>query len=138
MIKHKLTLKREYVEDMYEIYPNAFYVKEVNTQKKITTNFIKLMKRNPETQKWIVKNLGMTYLWYLHLLTNTINYDNEVDFSELREIWVKEWMLKVVRKKLIDSNVVAKKGKRFYLNPMVAIKWETIDPEISNLFANNK
>lgn len=135
MKKYKLSVKKEHLQDLYEMYPASFDVKELKSRKKVQDNFIKLMKKNINTQKWIIDNLGMAYVWYLHLLTNTLNYDNEVDFSELKELWVKDWMLKVVRKRLIDSNVVAKKGSRFYLNPMVAIRWETIDPEIVKLFS---
>lgn len=57
MKKRKLSLKKEYLQDLYETYPNAFDVKDITTHKKINNNFIKLMKKNIEAQKWIIENL---------------------------------------------------------------------------------
>lgn len=57
MTKYKLSVKKEHLQDLYETYPESFDVREIKPQKKISANFIKLMKRNLETQKWIIKNL---------------------------------------------------------------------------------
>ena len=134
MLKHELKLKKEFIKDLYETYPNAFEIKEKKVRVKNNINFIKLMKRDIETQKWIIENLGVTYIWYLDLLINWLMYDNLLDFWELKKLWIKEWMIKVVRKKLIDWNIVKKRWRNFYLNPMIAMKWEALDPEIINLF----
>jgi hypothetical protein len=57
MKKHKLKLRKEYIEELSEIYPNAFDVVDQNIKIINNNHFIKLMKKSTETQKWIIKNL---------------------------------------------------------------------------------
>lgn len=133
-IKHKLILRKEYLQDLYEIYPNAFDIKETTIKINYDKWFIKFMKKTEEWQKYILNNLWVTYIWYMNLLINSLDYDNKVDFSELLRIWVKEWMMKVARKKFIEHDIIKKQGSFYYLNPMIAIKWETINPNLLNLF----
>lgn len=134
MTKHNLILKKEYKQDLYETYPNAFEVKEASIRIKNNINFIKLMKKDPAMQKWIIKNLGMTYIGYLTILIDSLDYSNKLNFEYLKELGVKEWMIKRTKKILVQANIVKKKDGVFYLNPNIAVKWETLDPEIINLF----
>jgi hypothetical protein len=56
--KIKLKLKDEFLKDLYEIYPNAFDKIEHTTKIKYeNNNFIKLMKKTIEGQKWIIENI---------------------------------------------------------------------------------
>ena len=132
--KIKLVLKQEYLEDLYNTYPNAFEKKEKTI--KINNNewFIKLMKRTHKWQEFILKNLWVTYIWYMDLLLNSMDYDNKVDFWELRRIWIKEWMIKVARKKFLEHNIIKKVWSSFYVSPWIALKWEKMNPDLITLF----
>ena len=133
--KVKLKLKPEYIEDIYNTYPNAF--NKVEHTIKINyknNNFIKLMKKTVEWQKFIIDNIWITYLWYMNILLDTLDYDNKLDFKYLKQVWIKEWMIKICKKKFIEHNIVKKHLSYFYLNPEIAIKWEKINPLLLDLF----
>ncbi|MBT3853308.1 hypothetical protein HOF65_04970 [bacterium] len=54
----KIEIKKEYIEELSEIYPNAFEIKEKNIKVKSNLNkFYKKMIREKEYTKWIIKNL---------------------------------------------------------------------------------
>lgn len=132
--KIKLKVKQEYLEDLYSTYPNAFDIEEKVVKISYDKWFIKYMKRTIEWQKIILDRLWVTYIWYMDLLLNSMDYDNKIDFSELRRIWVKEWMIKVARKKFIENDIIKKSWKNFYINPIIAIKWDKINPDLLELF----
>ena len=50
--KSKLILKPEYLEDLYNTYPNAFESQESKVKIKYDNQFIKLMKKTIEWQKY--------------------------------------------------------------------------------------
>ena len=68
------------------------------------------------------------------VLLNEMNYDNQVDFKLLKFKWVSDSMIKVCKKKFIDAWMVRKYGWSFSINPEIAIKWETINPNLKDIF----
>jgi len=135
----KIEIKKEYIEELSEIYPNAFEIKEKNIKVKSNLNkFYKKMIREKEYTKWIIKNLWITYIWYLEILLQSLDYENRVKFETLSELWIKPWMLSVVKKKFIESEIIKKYQGDFYISPMIAIKWEKINPDLINIFTNLK
>ena len=54
----KLEIRKEYVEELSEIYPNAFEIKEKNIKVKPGLyNFYKKMIREKKYTQWIIVNL---------------------------------------------------------------------------------
>lgn len=88
--------------------------------------------------KWlydaILDKLWFAYLWYFTVLLNSMNYDNQVDFSELKFKNVSDSMIKVCKRKFIEIWFIKKYWKMYYVNPKIAIKWETVNPNIIELF----
>ena len=125
----------ECIHEIHEKFPEAFWIKEdvikVYSQR---DNFCKFMQNPLEIQKYLLDKIGITYLWYLELLINTLNYDGIIDFKALKRLWIKQWMIDTCKKKLIDSWIVKKFDGDFYRDPKIAVKWETVNPNLYNLF----
>ena len=115
-------------------YPEAFEIKEIPIKIKLDTSFIKLMHINKSYYDHILKKLWFAYLWYFTVLLNDMNYDNQVDFKMLKFKNVSDSMIKVCKKKFIDVWIVKKYWWSFYVNPKIAIKWETINPILKDIF----
>lgn len=94
----------------------------------------KCFQHKIDVQKYLLNEIGITYLWYLNLLLNTLTYDNTVDFRALNRLGIKQWMIDVCKKKLISKWVIKKYKGDFYMSPDIAIKWEKINPDIKKLF----
>lgn len=126
--KVKLKVKDEFLKELYETYPNAFEIKEKTIKIKQLETFTKLMTLHINKKKQIVEELGVVYYGYFSLLVDTMSYSSKVDFNDLLLLWIKPWMIKVFRKKWLDFWLFKKIDKSFYVNPIYALKWDTINP----------
>ena len=132
--KRKITLRQDAKEFLKQNNPEYFEIKEVPIKVKSESSFIKLMHINKSYYDDIIKELWFAYLWYFTVLLNSLDYDNKVDFIELQRKWVKPWMISVCKKKFIYMGMIKKDWNNFYVNPKIAIKWETVNPNIIELF----
>ena len=87
-----------------------------------------------EIRNKIIEQVWITYLWYLNILLDTLDYSNRIEFWVLKQLWISESMIKVVRKKLRDNDIVKKVWFIYYLNPKIAVKWDIIPVIVENLF----
>lgn len=134
----RIKLKNEYVKDLYDTYPDAFEFKESNPFSKYNNNnFIKYYQMKNIERKYIIQKIWVTYMWYMTMLFDTLDYSNRVDFWYLKEIWISDWMIKVIRKKLKDSWFIKKVWYNFYLDPKICMKWESLPPFVASLFDNH-
>lgn len=135
-LKWKIKLKKEYIDDLYQTYPNAFTLEHKWDIKKNNwnNNFIKLVQMKIEIRNKIIEQVWITYLWYLNILLDTLDYSNRIEFWVLKQLWISESMIKVVRKKLRDNDIVKKVWFIYYLNPKIAVKWDIIPIIVENLF----
>lgn len=133
-VKRKIVLRDEALQYLKQNNPEAFETKEYTVKVKSDSNFIKHMQHNPHYSKFILEQLWATYLWYLYILYDSLTYENIVNFNVLKETWVKQWMLDICKRKFKEANIVKKHNWYYYLNPAVAIKWESINPNVIELF----
>lgn len=129
-----MTLRDDARDFLKQNYPEAFEIKDIPIKIKTDKSFIKLMYINKSYYDFILKELGFAYLGYFMVLLNDMNYDNQVDFKLLKFKNVSDSMIKVCKKKFIDSWMVRKYGWSFYINPEIAIKGETINPNLKDIF----
>lgn len=132
--KRKMTLREDARDFLKQNYPEAFEIKDIPVKVKIDKPFIKLMHINKAYYEFILKKLWFAYLGYFMVLLNEMNYDNQVDFKLLSFKWVSDSMIKVCKKKFIDAWMVRKHWWLFYIDPEIAIKWETINPNLKDIF----
>jgi len=132
--KRKVVLKDDALEYLKRNNPEAFEVREYTVKVKLESDFIKHMQHNQQYRKYIVENLWVTYLWYLYILYDSLTYENIVNFNVMKEVWVKEWMIKISKRIFKEHNIIKKHNWYYYLNPNVAMKWEAVNPNIIELF----
>lgn len=132
--KIKKKILKEYERELQEMYPNAFETVNSIVRIKQGTTFCKLMQNNLNFQKFVIEKIWVVYLWYLHILLESLTYEWIVKFDHLKDMGIKEWMINICKKKLKEAWIVKKYRWDFYLNPKVAIKGETINPNLVTLF----
>lgn len=133
-IKRKVVLKDEALQHLKRNNPEVFEIKEYIVKVKQDKSFIKLMFIDKSYYDYIIKNLWFAYLWYFMVLLNWLNYDNIINFTDLKFKWVSDSMIKVCKRKFIQIWVIKKYWNSFYVNPNIAMKWESINPNIIELF----
>lgn len=133
-VKRKIILREDARDFLKYNYPEAFEIKEIPIRIKTDKPFIKLMHINKSYYDAIIEKLWFAYLWYFTVLLNSLDYDNKVDFIELTRKKVKPWMISVCKQKFIYMGMIKKEWNNFYVNPKIAIKWETINPNLKELF----
>ena len=133
-IKSNKKLKKEFERELQEMYPNAFETIDKTIRIKQDNNFCKLMYTNLSYNKILIEKIWVAYIGYLHILLNSLTYEGVVNFNSLKDLWIKDGMIKVCKKKFIDNWIVKKYRWDFYMNPIVAIKWETINQNLIKLF----
>lgn len=133
-IKSNFSVKKEYLQELYETYPNAFEKKEKIIKIKQQITFTKLITMKTENKILIIEKLWVVYYGYFALLIDTMNYDNRIEFKDLKKLWIKDWMIKLFRKKWTEFWLFRKHDWDYYVNPLFAIKWETINPNLIKLF----
>ena len=82
----------------------------------------------------MLEKLWPTYIGYWHILSDSLNYDWIVNFQFLADVWVKEWMVKLCKRKFISEWFIKKHWWYFYANPAYVQKWEALNPNIIDLF----
>lgn len=99
-------------------------------------NFVMLKQMSVKLRSVLVEKIWFTYFGYLIILIDSLDYTNRVDFNVLKNFWVSDPMIKIVRKKLKDANIIKKDWNYFYLNPGIAQKWEWVQDFVIKLFDN--
>lgn len=126
--------------ELYDTYWDDVIEKIESTEEiRITTknnNFVMLKQMSVKLRNVLVEKIWFTYFGYLIILIDSLDYTNRVDFNVLKNFWVSDPMIKIVRKKLKDANIVKKDWSYFYLNPWIAQKWEWVQDFVMKLFDN--
>ena len=139
MKKKTVRLKREHFQILRETYPDSFEIVETDVKVKSEgKNYILLMQVGKNHTQLLMDTLGMTYVGYMHVLLESLDYSNRVDFNVLSLVGVTERSIGLCKQRMREANVVVKRGGNYYLNPLIAIKGTTIDPDLVALFDNDE
>lgn len=101
--------------------------------KKITPKWLFFKKMLHITNKSIAWMIWSADHSKLNILLDTLDFDNTIDFWCLEDLY-SSTSIKNFRSKIWKIWFVKKKSSRWYMNPIVAIKWWEIDPVLSDLF----
>ena len=127
-------------KELYDTYWDDVIEKvestEYNRIKSRNNSFIIFKQMTIKQKEYIINKIWFTYMWYLIWIIDTLDYNNSVNFRILKHFWVSDPMIKIVRKKFKDNNIVKKFWNMFYLNPEIAQKWDSIPDYVLMLFAN--
>lgn len=134
-IKRKEVLKEEAKEILKQYHPEAFRVIHTSIRVKgKQSDFHKQFTMWNIFHKYMLEKLWPTYIGYWHILSDSLNYDWIVNFQFLADVWVKEWMVKLCKRKFISEWFIKKHWWYFYANPAYVQKWEALNPNIIDLF----
>lgn len=114
---------------------------EVEEIQYFETKYISIRKKpfmrifdNKALKKEIYDNLW-DYVKYILLLTDYVDYENTINFNLFQfDYGVSDVLLSKIRKRLQEHAIIVKDSKIWYMNPVVACKWQEVSPKLWNLF----
>ena len=133
-IKSNYKIKKEY---NMENYPWMYEEKDDKERNFYLKSFMKKTMNTKEIKSIIIKNIWTIYLWYLFIVLDYLEYDNSIRIERLSEEWIISLsMIKnCIKPKFKKSGLIKKSKWKYYLNPIIGIKWTSVSIELINMFS---
>lgn len=126
-------------DEVYKYDPITWEYTRLIVERKIINNRFKPNKIFMKTFLWWNQIKIYSVAWedckYFWVLWDCMWYDNELNIQKFKSIiWITESNFSKLKKRLYDNWVIAEINKQYFMNPIIAIKSDTIQSELWNLF----